>query len=30
MKDYELEDSEQMEQVQGLYVGADFYIYEQL
>ena len=27
MKDYELEDSGQMEQVRGLFVGAGFYIY---
>ena len=30
MKNYELEDSEQMEQVWDLYVGTGFYIQEQL
>ena len=30
MKDYGLEDSEQMEQVWSLYVATGFYIYEQL
>ena len=30
MKDYGLEDYEQMKQVWGLYVGAGFYIWEQL
>ena len=30
MKDYGLEDSEQMEQVWSLYVGTGFYVQEQL
>ena len=30
MKDYGLDDLEQMEQVSGLYVGTGFYIYEKL
>ena len=30
MKDYGVEESEQMEQVWGSYVGKGFYIYEQL
>ena len=30
MKDYGLEVSEQMEQVQGLYTGTGFYIQEQM
>ena len=28
MKDYGLEDSEQMKQVWGLYIGTSFYIYK--
>ena len=30
MKDYGMEDSEQMEEIQGLYIGTGFYIQVQL